>query len=509
MTVSISVKKSSAKKCDVAIITYFKAADDGKPEPTKDAVKLDKDTSGYLEAMLERHDDFSGKADEILSISAPQDSPFKHIVCVGLGDAEKLDILVAQKIGRALHAELAKHKTQSTALHMSKDGQFREEKAGAVAAYIASGVYEASYSFDKYKTADDDKPKKKLEEFTIVTNDDAKASNALKLQLAVLDGVDFARDLINEPPNKLYPESYAQILKEQLKPLGVGVEILDEKKLTKLGMEAHVSVGMGSDFPPCAVVLKWNGATGKSKDEAPLAFVGKGVTFDSGGINIKPSAGMEAMKIDMGGAAAVSGLIKTLALRKAKVNVIGIVGLAENMPSARAYRPSDVIGSMAGKTIEVLNTDAEGRLVLADCMTYVQRKHKPKMMIDLATLTGAMLVALGHEFCGTFVNNDDLWTKLEAASKSSGEQLWRMPLGEAFTKEMRGTISDYKNLGNSRNAGASTAAAFLEFFVENNLPWAHMDIAGMTMGGSPKGPRVSFGVKVLNQLVHEFYESKK
>lgn len=506
MTVSVSIKKSSEKKTDVAIVAYFEGR-----EPTKDAVKLDKETNGALDSYLKKNKTFKGKKEQTSVITAPHDSPYQHIVLLGLGDPETLDTLTAASIGKKLHKVLTELQASGAVLFMSKDGQFRDEKAGSVSACIAGGVYEADYKFDKYKTPEKKDDDVALAHFIVVTNDDTAAKKILKDQKAVIDGVCFARDLINEPPNKLYPESFAQMVKAELKPLGVGVEILDEKKLQKLGMEAHWTVGMGSDRGPCAVVMTWNGAkkkAGKNNgDDAPVAFVGKGVTFDTGGINIKPSAGMEAMKIDMGGAAAVAGLIKTLAQRKAKTNVVGIVGLAENMPSARAYRPSDVIGSMAGKTIEVLNTDAEGRLVLADCMTYVQRKHKPRAMIDLATLTGAMLVALGHEYCGTFVNNDDLWANMEKASKESGEKLWRMPLGEAFSKEMRGTISDYKNLGNSRNAGASTAAAFLEFFVENDLPWAHMDIAGMTMGGSSKGPRVSFGVKVLDRLIRDQYEA--
>jgi leucyl aminopeptidase len=260
--------------------------------------------------------------------------------------------------------------------------------------------------------------------------------------------------------------------------------------------------------------MRWNGKAApkkKTKSTAPalsdtIAFVGKGVTFDTGGLNIKPSAGLEDMKIDMGGAAAVVGLLKVLALRKAKANVVGIVGLAENAISGNAYRPSDIITSLSGKTVEILNTDAEGRLVLADSLTYVQRTDKPSVIIDLATLTGAMLVALGHEYCGTFVNDDGLWSKMEAASRISGEKLWRMPLDDAFSKEMKGEITDYRNLGAGRNAGACTAAAFLEFFIEKGVKWAHMDIAGMTMNKKDKHARNCFGVRVLDELVARDFE---
>ena len=287
--------------------------------------------------------------------------------------------------------------------------------------------------------------------------------------------------------------------------------MFDEKKMHKLGFHAALAVGMGSARGPHIVIMKWNGSGNKFKEGEPLAFVGKGVTFDTGGVNLKPSGGMEDMKLDMGGAAAVVGLMKSLALRKSKADVIGIVGLAENMPSHLAYRPSDVIDSLSGKTIEVMNTDAEGRLILADCLTYVQRTYKPKLAIDLATLTGAMMIALGYDYCGTFVNDNKLWEQLEAASKTSGEKLWRMPLDEAYKKDMVSKIGDVKSLGGmGRYAGACTAAGFLEHFIENDLPWAHMDIAGTAWIKADKPtcpkPGTGFGVRILDRFVAENFE---
>ena len=325
----------------------------------------------------------------------------------------------------------------------------------------------------------------------------------------VIEGTFWARDLVNEPPNALYPDAYAKRIKEQLKPLGVEVEILDEKKMKKLGMGALLAVGQGSDNAPRMVIMRWRGD--KAANDAPLAFVGKGVTFDTGGISLKPGLGMEDMKMDMGGSAVVVGLIKALAARKAKINAVGVVGLVENMPSARAYRPADIITAYNGKTIEVLNTDAEGRLVLADALAYVQDVYKPRFVIDLATLTGATIVALGNEYCGTFASDDALWTQLDAAGKDVNEKLWRMPLDDVWKKEVEGSISDVKNMGNSsHNAGACTAAGFLAHFIKGDLPWVHMDIAGTAWIKKDKDtvPKygTGFGVRVLERFVAQNYE---
>jgi len=278
--------------------------------------------------------------------------------------------------------------------------------------------------------------------------------------------------------------------------------------MRKLGMGALLAVGQGSDNASRVVLMRWKGD--KDNTESPLAFVGKGVTFDTGGISLKPGAGMEEMKMDMGGSAAVVGLMKSLALRKSKANVIGIVGLVENMPSARAYRPADIITSYSGKTIEVLNTDAEGRLVLADILSYVQDIYKPKLVIDLATLTGAILVALGHEYCGTYSTDDELWEQLNEAGKGTDEKLWRMPLAEVWKKDVGGTISDVQNMSKSKGAGSCTAAGFLSHFIDDDMKWVHMDIAGTAWVKSDKDtvPKygTGFGVRVLDRFVAENYE---
>ena len=280
--------------------------------------------------------------------------------------------------------------------------------------------------------------------------------------------------------------------------------------MLKMGMGAIMAVGQGSDRLPRMVIMRWNGAGGKSKD-GPLGFVGKGVTFDTGGISLKPGANMDEMKMDMGGSAAVVGLMKTLAMRKAKADVVAVVGLAENMPSARAYRPGDIITSYSGKTIEVLNTDAEGRLVLADCLTHIQKEYSPRFVIDLATLTGAIMVALGHEYCGTYANKETLWKQMESASGRTGEKLWRMPLDPEWNKQVKSDVADLQNIGKiARLAGSCTAAAFLQSFIDEGRDWAHMDIAGTAWRKSdqPIVPKhgSGFGVSVLNDLVAAYYE---
>ena len=325
---------------------------------------------------------------------------------------------------------------------------------------------------------------------------------------AVADGVEFARNLVNEPANALGPVEFAEQLKG-LSDLGVEVTVLGEPDLRKLKMGALLGVAQGSERPPRVVIMHWRG--GKAKDQ-PLAFVGKGVVFDTGGISIKPAAGMEDMKGDMGGAAAVSGLMRTLAERKAKANVVGIVGLVENMPDGKAQRPGDIVTSMSGQTIEVINTDAEGRLVLGDLLTYVQKHEKPAMIVNLATLTGAIIVALGNHNAGMFSNNDALSDALTKAGKATGEHVWRMPLGPEYDKLIDSKFADMKNTG-GRWAGSITAAQFLHRFVEDDTPWAHLDVAGTAMGSPASEINKSWGsgwgVRLLDQLVRAKYEGKK
>ena len=322
----------------------------------------------------------------------------------------------------------------------------------------------------------------------------------------IVDGVIIARELVNEPPNVLYPVEFARRA-SQLKKLGVDVEVLDVKAMTKLGMGALLGVGQGSTQPSRTVIMRWNGG---KKGEQPVAFIGKGVCFDTGGISIKGAASMEDMKGDMGGAACVVGLMHALAARKAKVNAVGAIGLVENMPDGNAQRPGDIVTSMSGQTIEIINTDAEGRLVLADVLWYVAKKFKPKFMVDLATLTGAIMVALGTEYAGLFSNNDELAERLTKIGLETGEKVWRMPLGPEYDKQIDSQFADMKNTG-TRNGGSITAAQFLQRFVDDT-PWAHLDIAGTAMGAPKTDINHSwgsgYGVRLLDRLVAEYYEAK-
>ncbi|MEM7617299.1 MAG: leucyl aminopeptidase, partial [Pseudomonadota bacterium] len=378
-------------------------------------------------------------------------------------------------------------------------------------ALIAHGMRLKSYNFDKYRTTEKLEDKPSLQDI-IIHEDDFKDSEAAFTGLeSISRGVFFARDLVTEPPNILYPESYANICKSKLTDLGVEVKILNEREMDQLGMGALLGVGQGSERESRLVIMKWNGHP-NGPDEAPLAFVGKGVTFDTGGISIKPSKGMEDMKYDMAGSATVAGLMKTLASRKAKVNAVGVIGLAENMPGHNAQRPSDVVHSLSGQTIEVLNTDAEGRLVLADALWYTQDNYNPKIMINLATLTGAIVVSLSHLYGGLFSNNDKLSDQLLAAGDVVGERLWRMPLdkvGKGFDKFINSKIADVQNISTVRGGGSTTAGQFLQRFV-NDVPWAHLDIAGMAWADKaqnivPVGAS-GYGVRLLNQLVLDYYE---
>lgn len=478
---------------------------------TDAAAKLDK---GLIAAALKRQTAFTGKAGQIMVVTAPEKSKYDRFVLYGIGEPEKMTTVEAENTGGKIAAALTALGTEKAVLFLDSDKGFKDVTEAAVAAHMGAGAQFRTYAFDKYKQKAKDDKKPVLKSIEIATAAHTPAAKLHKRLEAVVGGAHFARDLMNEPPNVLYPDSFAKRIAAELKPLGVEVEIIDDKKMKALGMGSALAVGQGSEKPSRMVVLRWNGAaksTKSSKKDAPLAFVGKGVTFDTGGISIKPAGNMDEMKMDMGGAAAVVGLFRSLAARKAKVNAVGIVGLVENMPSDRAFRPGDIIKSMSGKTIEVLNTDAEGRLVLADALTYIQRTYKPRLIVDLATLTGAIVVALGTEYCGAFVNNDKLWDELAGASRLSGEKLWRMPLDEVYRRTMDSKIADMNNLGDaSRHGGACNAAGFLERFIEDNTPWAHLDIAGMMMSRAdrptvPRGP-AGFGVRVLDRFVEEHYE---
>jgi leucyl aminopeptidase len=341
----------------------------------------------------------------------------------------------------------------------------------------------------------------------LVSNSNAECKKLFTPLEQISHGVFLARDVVTEPPNELYPASYAKRIKSEFAKLGADVSILNEKQLTKLGMGALLGVGQGSERESHVVVIKYQGG---NKKDAPIAFVGKGVTFDTGGISLKPSGGMEDMKYDMGGSASVVGIMRALAGRKAKVNAVGIVGLVENMPGHNAQRPSDVVTSMSGQTIEVLNTDAEGRLVLADILWYAQEKFKPKTVIDLATLTGAIVIALGNEHAGVFTNDDALADKLSKAGTATGEKVWQFPLNSDYDKLLDSKIADMQNISSGRGAGSITAAQFLQRFIQKGVSWAHIDIAGMAWNSkardvSPEGAS-GYGVRLLDQLVAENFE---
>ena len=368
---------------------------------------------------------------------------------------------------------------------------------------ICRGIILKDYKFEKYRSVS----KKEHNVKSIKLCNKLSAADQ-KHVLSCTDhskGVFLTRDLVSEPANILYPEKFVDLC-QVMKKVGVSLEIFDEKKLKKLKMNALLGVAQGSRRPARVLIMKWKG--GDSSFSNPLAFVGKGVTFDTGGISLKPSGGMEDMKWDMGGAAVVAGLLYTLALRKSKANVVGIVGLVENMPDGNAQRPGDVVKSLSGQTIEVLNTDAEGRLVLADILWYINERFKPKFMVDLATLTGAIIVALGERYAGLFSNDDNLAKKILEASSETGELSWRLPMDEEFDKLLNCQIADMKNITGTRGAGSITAAQFLKRFVKNT-PWAHLDIAGVTW--SKKGSNFArpggtgFGVKLLDEFVKKNY----
>ena len=447
---------------------------------------------------------FKGGSGDSLVLPSPGDGRWDRIVLLGLGKPADFDALAAQNAGgRAVSALNGAGAKSATVLLDPVDGG--KIDGAAAAARAGFGARLRSYRFDRYRTKEKAEQKPTLSGLTVGSPDAAAARKAFRPLDKLADGVFLTRDLVSEPPNIMYPETLAA-QGEALRELGVEVEILGEDAMAKLGMGSLLGVGQGSARESKLLVMQWRG--GGKKDQ-PVAFVGKGVTFDTGGISIKPAAGMEDMKWDMGGSGVVIGLMKALAGRKAKCNAVGVAGLVENMPSGTAQRPGDIVTSMSGQTVEVLNTDAEGRLVLADALWYTQDRFKPKFMVNLATLTGAIIIALGSENCGLFSNNDELSERLAAAGKAVGEHAWRMPLGDAYDKQLTSDAADMKNIG-GRDAGSITAAQFLQRFV-NDVPWAHLDIAGVTWSKKdkptvPKGG-TGFGVQLLDRLVAEHYEA--
>jgi leucyl aminopeptidase len=444
--------------------------------------------------------DFKGKPKSSLDLIAPADADFERLVLVGVGKASDIGENDWTSIGGQTMGALGKAK-KATVLFERSDGKTPKNAAGD----FALGMKLRAYAFDNYKIDKEDAPKRKdASDITVVVADLPAATAAWKTAGAVAEGVILARDLVNEPANVLGPIEFADRVK-LLKKVGVEIEVLTEVQMKKLGMRALLGVAQGSPRPPRLVVMRWNG--GKAKD-APVAFVGKGVVFDSGGISIKPAGGMEDMKGDMGGAAAVTGLFYALGARKARVNAVGVLGIVENMADGNAQRPGDIVTAMTGRTIEIINTDAEGRLVLADAVAYTEDRFKPKFIIDLATLTGAIIVALGHLQAGMFATDDKLANALFAAGIATGELVWRMPLGKDYDKLIDSKFADVKNAG-GRDGGSITGAQFIKRFVKNT-PWVHLDIAGTAMGSPQTDVNRSWasgwGVRLLDRLVADNYE---
>ncbi|PWC53163.1 leucyl aminopeptidase [Azospirillum sp. TSO22-1] len=466
---------------------------------------LDQKTGGMLTRAMEASR-FTGKKDETLAVLAPANLDAGRVLLLGLGKAEDIAPLALQSAGGTVVAALEKS-GESEAHVFVELPQGSGIKPAEAAAEMAFGGRLRSYRFDKYRTKDKKDAKPSLKKVCLLTDEAEAAKRAFGKLDKVADGVLFARDLVSEPANVIYPETLADKCRE-LTALGLEVEVLDPKKLRKIGMNALLGVAQGSAHEPRVVIMRWNGAP-DAQDKRPVAFIGKGVTFDSGGISIKPAAGMEEMKWDMAGSAVVIGTMMALAGRKAKVNAVGVVGLVENMPSGTAQRPGDIVASLSGQTIEIVNTDAEGRLVLADCLWYTQDLYKPRLMVDVATLTGAIIIALGHEHAGLFASDDALAEALTGAGKAVGEPLWRLPLADAYDKDINTDAADMKNTGGGRGAGSITAAQFLKRFV-NDVPWAHLDIAGTAWSKKdtstvPKGG-TAFGVRLLDRFVADFHE---
>lgn len=473
------------------------------PAAGKNRIALDSLGSdrGAVDAVLSRQR-FEGDSGSSAEVFIPADGGVRRLIVVGTGDgtgpAEAAEKLGGTLVGRLLVSGEKQAVLDLSGLNYDADAAARVALAAALRAW----------RYDKYRTKLKDKQKPTLTQLTIVGAPKEAAGTWEKRWKPVYEGVSFTRELVTEPANIIYPETFVERVQAAAKGSGLEIEILDGAAMKKLGMGALLGVAQGSVRDPRLLILRWNG--GKQNDAA-VAFVGKGVTFDTGGISIKPAAGMESMKWDMGGAGAVAGAMLAIAKRKAKANIVAICGLVENMPDGNAQRPGDVVTSMSGQTIEVINTDAEGRLVLADAITYVQRNYKPKIIVDLATLTGAIVISLGHEYAGLFTPDDELATQLLDASTSSGDKLWRQPMADSFDKLIDSPIADMKNVG-PREGGSITAAQFINRFVENGTRWAHLDIAGMAWSDKPNSTydkgATGFGVRLIDCFVEASVEAR-
>lgn len=494
----ITFSAAALPKSGVIIVPVF---EDGKK--SKAYLDLDAATDGALERAVKAAA-FKAEKGKALELVAPDGLSNSRIVLAGAGASKDFTVLDAEALGGSAITKVlaSREKTAVFALAGFSAKKLEDEE---LAARIAHGARMKTYRFDKYRTTQKETEKPVLTKIA-VHGAATKAKAAYATHDKIGDGVFLTRDLVSEPANILFPESFAKRCQELTK-LGVKVKVLGEAEMKKLGMGSLLGVGQGSIRDSKLVAMEWMGG---KKGDAPVAFVGKGVTFDTGGISLKPAKGMEDMKWDMGGAGAVTGAMAAIAGRKAKANVIGIVGLVENMPDGNAQRPGDVVTSMSGQTIEVLNTDAEGRLVLADALWWAQETYKPDVVIDLATLTGAIIVSLAHEFGGMFTKDDKLAKKLEVAGDVTGDKLWRMPLTKTHDDMIKSDIADMQNIGGS-GAGSSTAAAFLGRFIKKDVSWAHLDIAGMAWNTKPtatipKGGS-GYGVRLLDEFVRKNYEA--
>jgi leucyl aminopeptidase len=465
---------------------------------TQDALPADLDVVVREGAAAAR---FSGKAGQVFEAFVAGDSGVKRLALAGLGKADAAERTAnLEKAGAALTAKYLTSGEASLAIDFTGTGL-----TGAEAASVLFGARLRGWRHDVYRTKLSPEQKPSLAEIVAVGAPEGTAA-AWEIEAAVAEGVEFTRELVAEPANIIYPESFVERAKARLEGTGVEIVVLGLAEMTALGMGALLGVAQGSVREPKLLAMRWKGA----EADKPTAFVGKGVTFDTGGISIKPAAGMEDMKWDMGGAAAVAGTMLALARRKAKADVIGVCGLVENMPDGNAQRPGDVVTSMSGQTVEVINTDAEGRLVLCDALTWVQKEYSPKTVIDLATLTGAIIISLGHEYGGMFSNDEALAAKLDAAGKDSGDKLWRFPIGAAYDKLIDSPIADMKNVG-PRYGGSITAAQFLQRYIDKGVAWAHLDIAGMVWADKPgqtwdKGA-TGYGVRLLDRYVRNVLEA--
>lgn len=470
-------------------------------------MNLDQQHHGLISKTIQNKLQFTGKYGQIKIIpSVIKSGEIKYLILAGLGNEEKLTEAKLEELGGKILQYATGNKISHIGLKIiGKISKFNSQTAAPL---IAGGMLLASYKFDKYRTTLKDTDKFTVELFEISTDNNQEAEKLFEIKKLIAEAVFFTRDISNEPSNVKTPQIYAERVVETLEDLDVDVEIMGEREMKNLGMGALLGVGQGSQNESKLVVMNYKGA---SKDTPIIALVGKGVIFDTGGISLKPSNNMHLMRYDMAGSAAVVGAIMALASQKAEINIVGVIGLVENMPSGNAQRPGDVVTTMSGQTAEVLNTDAEGRLVLADAVWYAQEKFKPKCVIDVATLTGAITVALGATYAGCFSNNDELADKLIKAGEEVNEKLWRMPLHDDYDAMIKSDIADMANIGNvPGSAGSSTAAHFIKRFIKEGVEWAHLDIAGVANSNksSSLGPKgaTGYGVKLLEKFIRDNYE---